>query len=126
VQTFCERGIEPLGSIKCCETTEWLHNLWPLEWYSDPQLISCDVRTSQETHLHASTACYWDSFTFLYVGDVRTSQEAQTSTACYRDSFTCLYVGDVRTSQEAQTSTACYGDSFTFLYVGDVRTSQEA
>jgi hypothetical protein len=33
----CERGNEPLGSIKCWETTEWLHNLWPLEWYSVPQ-----------------------------------------------------------------------------------------
>jgi hypothetical protein len=22
------------GSIKCWETTEWLHNLWPLERYS--------------------------------------------------------------------------------------------
>jgi hypothetical protein len=20
-------------------TTEWLHNLWPLEWYSAPQLV---------------------------------------------------------------------------------------
>jgi hypothetical protein len=26
----CELGNEPSGSIKCCETTEWLHNLWPL------------------------------------------------------------------------------------------------
>jgi hypothetical protein len=25
------------GSIKSWETTEWLHNLWPLEWYSAPQ-----------------------------------------------------------------------------------------
>jgi hypothetical protein len=24
-------------SIKCWESTEWLHNLWPLEWYSAPQ-----------------------------------------------------------------------------------------
>jgi hypothetical protein len=24
------------GSIKCWETTEWLHNLWPLEWHSAP------------------------------------------------------------------------------------------
>jgi hypothetical protein len=31
---------EPSGSIKCWETTEWLHNLWPLEWYSAPQLVS--------------------------------------------------------------------------------------
>jgi hypothetical protein len=32
----CELGNEPSGSIKCWETTEWLHNLWPLEWYSVP------------------------------------------------------------------------------------------
>jgi hypothetical protein len=25
------------GSRKCWETTEWLHNLWPLDWYSAPQ-----------------------------------------------------------------------------------------
>jgi hypothetical protein len=23
--------------LKCWETTEWLHNLWPLEWCSAPQ-----------------------------------------------------------------------------------------
>jgi hypothetical protein len=34
-----------------------------------------DVRTSQETQIWASMACYRDSFTFLYVGDNRTSQE---------------------------------------------------
>jgi hypothetical protein len=69
--------------------------------------------------------CYGDSFTFLYVDDVRTSQEAQASIACNLDSLTFLYVDDVRTSQEAQTSIACNLDSFTFLYVDDVRTSQE-
>jgi hypothetical protein len=34
----CERGNESSGSIKCWETTEWLHNLWPLEQYSAPQV----------------------------------------------------------------------------------------
>jgi hypothetical protein len=37
----CELGNEPSGSIKCWETTEWMHNLWPLE------LVNCssvDVR----------------------------------------------------------------------------------
>jgi hypothetical protein len=29
-------GNEPSGSIKCWETTEWLHSLWPLESYSAP------------------------------------------------------------------------------------------
>jgi hypothetical protein len=33
----CERGNEPLGSIKYWESTECLHNLWPLKWYSAPQ-----------------------------------------------------------------------------------------
>jgi hypothetical protein len=32
-----ECGNEPSGSIKCLESTKWLHNLWPLEWYSAPQ-----------------------------------------------------------------------------------------
>jgi hypothetical protein len=32
-----ELGNEPSGSIKCWESTEWLHNLWPLERYSAPQ-----------------------------------------------------------------------------------------
>jgi hypothetical protein len=27
-------GNELWGSIKCWESTEWLHNLWPLKWYS--------------------------------------------------------------------------------------------
>jgi 2-oxo-4-hydroxy-4-carboxy--5-ureidoimidazoline (OHCU) decarboxylase len=49
------------------------------------------------------------------------------STVCYGDSFTFVYVGAVRASQKTHiwASTACYGDSFTFVYVGDVRTSQE-
>jgi hypothetical protein len=59
------------------------------------------------TTLWASTACYGDSFTFLYVDDVRTSQEARASTVSYGDSFTFLYVDDVCTSQEAQDSTVC-------------------
>jgi hypothetical protein len=67
-----------------------------------------------------------ESFTVLYVDDVRTSLEAQAFTVCYRDSFTLLYVDDVRTSLEAHASTACYGDSFTVLYIDDVRTSLEA
>jgi hypothetical protein len=65
----------------------------------------------------------WGRLYFVYVGDVRTSQEAYASTACYGESFTCLYVDDVRTSQEACAFTACYGDSFTLSYVDDVPTS---
>jgi hypothetical protein len=33
------------------------------------------VRTSQKTHLRASTVCYRDMYTFLYVDDIRASQE---------------------------------------------------
>jgi hypothetical protein len=60
-----------------------------------------------------------ESFTFLYVDDVRTSLEELASTACYWDSFTFSYVDDVRTSQEAHlwSSTARYGDNFTLLCV---------
>jgi hypothetical protein len=51
--------------------------------------------------MHASTACYEDSFTILYVDYVRTSKETcvHASTAGYKDSFTLLYVDYVRTSQ---------------------------
>jgi hypothetical protein len=42
--------------------------------------------------LRASTACYGDRYTFLYVDDVRTSQETHLrgSTAFYGDRFTYL------------------------------------
>jgi hypothetical protein len=47
----------------------------------------------------------------------------QVPMACYRDSFTSLYVDDVRTSLEAHAFAVCYGHSFSSLYVNDVRTS---
>jgi hypothetical protein len=31
VESSCEFGIEPSGSIKFWETIEWLYNWWPLE-----------------------------------------------------------------------------------------------
>jgi hypothetical protein len=40
VESSCELGNELSGSIKCWETAEWLHNLWPLERYSAPPQIS--------------------------------------------------------------------------------------
>jgi hypothetical protein len=48
VESSCERGNEHSCSIKCWESTEWLHNLWPLEWYSAPQsqLVSLPWLTS--------------------------------------------------------------------------------
>jgi hypothetical protein len=39
VESSCELGNEPSGSIKCWESTEWLHNLWPLERYSSRFLL---------------------------------------------------------------------------------------
>jgi hypothetical protein len=83
---------------------------------------------------------------FLYVYDVRTSQETHAFTVCYGILFICrwcsyltgdtcfhcllrgyfLYVADVHTSQETHVFTACFGDRFTYLQVDDVRTSPEA
>jgi hypothetical protein len=77
--------------------------------------LYADMFVPHRKHLRASTACYGERVTFLYIDDVRTSQEPQASTVCYRDGVTFLYV-DVRTSQEAPTSTVCYGDRFTFLF----------
>jgi hypothetical protein len=31
VESSCEFGNEPSGSIKCWETIEWPNNWWPLE-----------------------------------------------------------------------------------------------
>jgi hypothetical protein len=31
MESSCEHGNEPLGSIKCWETIKWLHRWWPLE-----------------------------------------------------------------------------------------------
>jgi hypothetical protein len=78
-----------------------------------------NVRTSTEKHLRASTACYAESFTFLYVIDVRTSQQTHlwACTACYVDSFT-FFVDDVRNSKETylRASAACYGESYTLFF----------
>jgi hypothetical protein len=66
---------------------------------------------------------------FLYVHDIRTSQETclWTSTACYGVNIT-LYIYYAHTSQERHfwTSKVSYGFSFTFLHVDDVRTSEKA
>jgi hypothetical protein len=87
------------------------------------------VSLTSHNPLKASTASYGDSFTFLYLDDVRTSQETHiwTPTACYVDRFIFYIYIYVRTSQETylRNSTACYRDSFTFLYVDHVRASQK-
>jgi hypothetical protein len=31
VESSCECGNEPAGTISCWEVLEWLHNRWPLE-----------------------------------------------------------------------------------------------
>jgi hypothetical protein len=62
----------------------------------------------------------------LYVGDVRTSQEAQTSTAFYRDSFTVLYVNDVGTLQGIHYRTLWPFTRWVYFLYVDVRTSQDA
>jgi hypothetical protein len=35
-ESSCECGNEPSGSITCWKTIEWLHNWWPIEYYSAP------------------------------------------------------------------------------------------
>jgi hypothetical protein len=71
-----------------------------------------------ETRIWASTARYGDSFTFLYVDYVHTSQETRlwAFTACYKDSFTFLQVDDVHTSKETclWASTAVTGIALLF------------
>jgi hypothetical protein len=46
MESSCECGNEPKGSIKSWETIEWPHNLWPLEWYSVPQSNECQLLVS--------------------------------------------------------------------------------
>jgi hypothetical protein len=64
VESSCELGNELSGSIKCWETTEWLHNLWPLERYSAPQsylvslLVMMKVREDTRSVL-GGALCYW-------------------------------------------------------------------
>jgi hypothetical protein len=44
VESSCELGNEPSGSIKCWETTDWLHNLRPL---SSTEIVSYYIPWSQ-------------------------------------------------------------------------------
>jgi hypothetical protein len=73
-------------------------------------------------HLWASTDCYGDSFTFLYIDDVRTSQETHLwpSTA-YRGIALLFFVYIAH----LLAFTAHYVDNFSFLYLDYVRTSHE-
>jgi hypothetical protein len=59
VESSCERGFH-----KMLGTTELLHKLWPLEWYSVPQslLVSLnDFRTSQKDTYGPPRPVNWDS-----------------------------------------------------------------
>jgi hypothetical protein len=62
--------------------------------------------------------CYKDSFTFLYVNDVRASEERHVwpSSVCYGNICLFLYVDNVLTLQEthALAYAACYDDRFPF------------
>jgi hypothetical protein len=73
------------------------------------------VWASPETHILTSTACYVDRFPcYMYMMFLPHRKHSWASTTCYWESFTFLYIDDVRTSQEAHASTACYWDSFIF------------
>jgi hypothetical protein len=78
------------------------HTYGPLRLVMGIPSLHVDVRTSQETHLWASTACYGDTVTSLYGDDFPTSQGTHlwASTACGDYIFTFLYVDGVHTSQE--------------------------
>jgi hypothetical protein len=93
--------------------SESLHSL--LQLYFSFKLCS----TSQETRPWASTACYGNSFTLLYIDDfVLHGKQIRASTSCYGDSVSFLCV-DIRTSQEThiRASTAHFGDRhFSYLY----------
>jgi hypothetical protein len=101
-------------------TSQGTH-LWAFTaWYEDSfTILYVDrVRTSQETpvDLHGLLR---DRLTSLCINGVCTSQGTHlwASTACYRDSFTILYVDGVRTSHKhVRASVVCYGDSFTLAF----------
>jgi hypothetical protein len=108
-----------------------------------------DVRISREIHMRVSTVCYRANFTFhmqvmfvphrkntygtprpgtrialffIYMCDVRNSQEAniRTTTACYRDIFTFyMQVMFVPHRKHIRNSETCYGDDVTSLYACD-------
>jgi hypothetical protein len=60
---------------------------------------------------HGPPRCVTEIALLLYVDDVCTSEETNvwTSMVCYGESFTFVYVDNVRTSQEAWTTTVRYG-----------------
>jgi hypothetical protein len=59
VESSCEHSNKPSGSIRCWETAEWLHNLWPLEWYVRFEVFMV-VTMKNGTQLHR--VCYLMSY----------------------------------------------------------------
>jgi hypothetical protein len=84
--------------------------------------------SSHRKHIRASTACYGDSSSLVYVDDVYITQETHSPPDPVTGiSLVFLYVDGVRTSQEKHPPAciSCYLDRFTSLYVDDGRTTQE-
>jgi hypothetical protein len=60
-----------------------------------------DLTETSDVQQLSSTVCYGDSFTlYMQMMFVPRRKHLWTSMACYWDSFTILYVDDVRTSKE--------------------------
>jgi hypothetical protein len=67
VESSCELGNEPSSSIKCWEFIEWLHNLWPLEPYSAPQLVSYLVSQLVPAPVCLSVLIFLSVYRYLYL-----------------------------------------------------------
>jgi hypothetical protein len=75
VESSCECGNEPPGSIKCLETIKWLHCWWPLERYSAPHSwlgSQCTHsersgwrRGKRQNHSPTSLVPSWKRFTYF-------------------------------------------------------------
>jgi hypothetical protein len=79
VDNSFERGNELSGSIKCCDSTECLHNLWPLEWHSNPQ--SSFVILERVASLRSNKSDYW-----VFVNGQRQKKKALNSKFSYTTS----------------------------------------
>jgi hypothetical protein len=94
VESSCEIGNKPSGSIKCWESTEWLHNLWPLEWYSAPQSYLVMYKYICEiTYVYNPTCTYTQVHIYVGVNDFVHSSNYSThqriiARACTHE---CIY-----------------------------------
>jgi hypothetical protein len=64
VESSCECGYEPSGSIKCWETIKWLHNWWPLE-YSQFHRVSYRQMNGERKNKQISTLCHLPGIRFV-------------------------------------------------------------